>query len=250
MKAVKPKNDLELSNDLYVAKDRIKRGEDYLSLHDFENMDMDAFNKLIAKYDIRPVKKSSNPIDRLVKYSILLSRKYDYFIPSNEEYVNMVIDAAIAKTKGQEPLASFYETMFLGRYLDVTRDILKFVEKTQKGYKAELRRFNKDGELKSMPVIDLPKEGWMKTLNIYGLAIETNKEDDPVELGIPALSHVKGLWYIEEEPELGEERLVCHCPNWGAEKLLDISVKEKRSYSGKNTAILLMRRADNRLNLF
>lgn len=237
---------VKLPSGLYVSDDRMQKDGETFSLYSAANMDITAFNKEAKKYDVR-IEASDPPIDRLVKYSIFLSRKHSdgSSIPTNREYTDMALDTAAGRAKGDEQLTSFYGTLTRGPW-DATRDILKFQEKLKKGkYRVTLHRFNEDGELEPIDDIVIAGGGWTRALGArHGYAIETSNNECVVEnIENPALEgiDVKGYHHIGLEPEKDEQRIALRGPDWDDERLLDADLRERRSYSGEGVAALRLR---------
>lgn len=213
-------------------------------------MDVEAFNREAAAYGIHI--DTTYPIDRFVKYSVFLSRrdKDGSQMFSNEGYVDMLVETAAAKAKSIEPLASFYETLTTGP-ADATRDILKFQEKLTTGrnkgkYMATLLRFNEDGELQPADDIIVAGEGWTKILGNRNYPFETSPNECQVEnIDKPALLDVciKGYWFVGNEPQKEEERIVLRAPSWCGDGLLHADVRRGRSYSGECVGALRSRGA-------
>lgn len=89
----------------FVSDNRMQKDGKIFTLYDAANMDIDAFNKEAGQYGVH-IEELDPPIDRLVKYSIFLSRrdKDSSFIPTNEQYVKMALDVAAGKARGDEEL--------------------------------------------------------------------------------------------------------------------------------------------------
>ncbi len=251
---------IELPSGFSVSANRIPKNGSYFSFQDAANMDIEAFNKEAAGYGIHI--DTTYPIDRLVKYSVFLSRR-DIFLSRRDkdgsrmfgssEYVDMVLDVATAKTKEIEPLASFYKTLTTGP-ADATRDILKFQEKLTTGrnkgkYIATLLRFDEDGELQPADDINdiiVAGEGWTRILGNRNYPFETSPNECQVEnIDKPALLDIciKGYWLVGDEPQKGEERIVLRDPNWDGGRLLSADVLRGRSYSGEGVGALRSRGA-------
>ena len=216
---------VKLPTELYVSDERIEKQGYILTFDDLASMDIGTFNKEAKNYDVQ-IEDTDPLIDRLIKYSIFLSRKSgdNSFIPTNRQYVDMLIDTANAEYKKEEPLASFYETLVDDPFKpsDAVKEILEFQEKLPNGkYKTTLLRFNEDGELEQVDEIDVAGEGYIRVLGVkHGYPIETSKERGSVEnIEIPLLktspleqSSLESRWYIGLEPKRGEQRLVIHHP--------------------------------------
>ncbi len=242
---------IPLPSGLFVSAKRMTkyyRGEDpsIFTLKDAKFITPETFNRQAMSYDVDDIKimGSDPPIDRLVKVSIARARSDEKirvmerfpeeyrsdansFIPTHQEYVDMALATANAKAKGEEPLASFFETLINGPQ-DVTRDILRFHEELTTGtnagkYKASLLRFNKDNGV--LETVDdnvlIPGQGCILAVDeINGYPVETaeiSKEYCTIKnLEIPEIEgcNMRGVLYIDginhSKPESGEERLVLH----------------------------------------
>jgi hypothetical protein len=228
----------------------MKKDGKMLSLYGASTMDIAAFNKEAAKYNVH-MDESDAPVDRLVKYSVFLARRDNdsSTIPTNREYVDIVLDTAAAKAKGAEPLASFYDTLTKGTW-DAVGDMLEFREKLQKDkYRATLLRFNEGGEVEPEDDIVVAGEGWIRALGVrHGYPIETSRDpcvaenlDNPNLLG----GHLRGYWFVGSSP-VGQQRLVLRFPRWRNERLLNADVCEGRTCSDVGVGILRLRGAISR----
>ena len=236
---------VQLPSGRYVSNGRMQKDGRMLSLYRAAAMDVGAFNKEAAQYDVL-MDESDLPIDRLVKYSIFLSRKDDdgSHIPTNAEYTAMTLDTAVSGTKGPEPLASFYAALTNGLW-DALSDMLAFQEKLPGGrYKADLLRFNEDGKLEPVADIMVAGQGWIRVLGArHGYPIETSRDACVVEnLDDPDLSDkdIKGFWHVDPDP-IGQIRLVLRAPRCHDERLLFADVSKTRALSDSNTGALRMR---------
>ena len=210
---------IPLPSGLFASNGRMQKDGKILSLYGTSTMDITAFNREAATYDVC-MNESDAPIDRLVKYSIFLARRDNdnSAIPTNREYVDMLLDTAAAKTKDAEPLASFHGTLTDGPW-DAVRDVLEFQENLPKGkYKATVLRFNKDGELEPVDDIVVAGNGWTRVLGArHGYPIETSENVCIVEsLDNLNLSdgNVMGYWHVGSDP-IGKQRLTFHHPPLG-----------------------------------
>jgi hypothetical protein len=216
-----------------------------LSLYRAAAMDVGAFNKEAVQYDVL-MDEADLPIDRLVKFSLFLSRKDDdsSHTPTNAEYTAMTLDTAVARIKSTEPLASFYATLTNG-LRDALSDMLQFQEKLPRGgYKAALLRFNEDGKLEPVDDIMVAGQGWIRVLGArHGYPIETSRDACVVEnLDDPNLSDkdIKGFWYVDPDP-IGQIRLVLRNPRCNDGRLLFADVSKTRALSDRNTGALRVR---------
>jgi len=217
-----------------------------LSLYGASTMDIGVFNREAAAYAVH-MDESDAPIDRLVKYSLFLSRKDSNGsrIPTNAAYVDMALEIAAAKAKGIELVASSYDSL-TNRPWDAVRDILEFQENLPKRRcRATLLRFNRDGEIEPVEDIVIAGEGWTRALGArHGYPIETSRDPCVVEnLGNPSLSGrpVRGYWFVGPNP-VGQQRLSLRGPNWDDEWRLDASVRASRTCSCTFVGALRLRR--------
>ena len=129
-------------------------------------MNVNAFNKKAERYGIR-ISPEDPPIDRLVKASIYLSRKADddSRMLTNREYVDMTLEAAAEKAKGNSEV---YD-MLVSVTSDAVREILEFHGRTDNGrhHVANLLRFNGDGVLEPVDEILIAPHGWTRVLGRY-----------------------------------------------------------------------------------
>jgi hypothetical protein len=220
----------KLPSGRLVSADRMQRNGKTFSLYDAKNMDIEAFNTEAARYDVH-IEPEDQPIDRLVKVTVYQSKRDNdgSFLPTNEEYVGMVLDTAAAnskpeadRTEEEQALLSFYKTLTTGP-LDTVREILEFQEKLTTGankdkYIATLLRFNEDAELEPVDNIIIAPEGWMRILGArHRYPTETSKSECAVEnLENPSIegNDIRGYWYVGSEPERGEQRLALRGPDW------------------------------------
>jgi hypothetical protein len=238
---------VQLPSGLFVSNGRMQKDGKMLSLYGALTMDTAAFNREAAKYDVR-MDESDAPIDRLVKYSVFLARRDNdsSAIPTNREYVDILLDTAAAKAKSAKPLASFYGTL-TDRTWDVVRDVLEFQENLPKGkYKATVLRFNEDGELEPVDDIVVPGNGWTRALGArHGYPIESSEDTCVVEnLDNPNLSgrNVKGYWYVGSDP-VGQQRLTLRHPCLGDKWLLRAIASRGRDCSDEGVGVIRLRRA-------
>jgi hypothetical protein len=167
-------------------------------------------------------------IDKCVKAVIVLGRESGETvnIPTNKEYIDMMIEVAQAKARGEEPLASFYETL-VGLPTDLTRDIVEFQGNIKSGpnkgkYAATLLRFNDKGILEPIDDVVIAQEGEIREIDKYGLPTRTTEEFGPIEnIDTDTLSETEssGRLYIfrrlgvSPPPEKNEQRMIMRVPD-------------------------------------
>jgi len=235
---------VQLPSGLFVSDGRIQSNGKMLSLYGASAIDVTAFNKEATKYNVH-IDNPDAPIDRLVKYSMFLARRDNdgSAMPTNRQYVDMVLDTAAAKANGTEPLASFYDTLTDGTW-DVVREVLEFQEKLPRGkYKAILLRFNEDGEIEPVDDVVVAGEGWVRAVGVrHGYPIETSSNECFVEnLDVPNLldGGIKGYWYVGSD--LGQQKLSLRGPRRNNGKLLVADASRPLSLSDGDMGALRVR---------
>lgn len=218
------------------------------------------------KYGI-PIDSDEPPIDKLIKSCILLRKSAEEarekggfseesysnektYVPTHLEYIGMLLDTFLAKSRGEEPLASHYPNVF---GLNVVREVIEFNGRIRQGpnrgkYNATLFRYDENGILEPVADIVIAGQGRIRVIDEYGYPFETSKEWGPVEnLGRPELEgveiegsqydtegiHLQGHLYLDEfrhsAPERGEQRFVFHSPTTGGSGYLCTYITKQRS---------------------
>ena len=209
---------LRTPGGLYVSAERMKWDGRPFRLYDADSIDARAFNEEAGQYGIR-IEDKDPPIGKLVKCSLLLSRKEGIHsqIPTKREYVDILAAAMAAEKTGEEPLASFYKDIAYRHYWDAQREVLEFREALKNGkYVATLYRFNDDGILEPVADIVIPPEGWIRVLGEgYGYPLETGPDECFLEgMENPAFedSGIRGYFQMFKTPEKGEMYIMPNDP--------------------------------------
>ncbi|MBL7206414.1 MAG: hypothetical protein ISS36_02330, partial [Candidatus Aenigmarchaeota archaeon] len=250
---------IKLSSGFYVSPElRMQKDDKIFSIYDAANMDVEAFNKEANEYGIH-MGESDFPLQRLIKYSIFLSRKEAdaSFVPLNEQYVDAVLDIATTKTAAKVREArqqltekenraiDLYEKLIEGPW-DAVAEILEFQEKIKEGKWLAVRYpFNEFGELVQDDEVIIAAPGWTKVIGArHKYPIEVSKNEGPVEnIENPNLegNDVKGYSCLGDEPNKGEQRLVLRAPIWSGAWVLDVDFGRRRSYSAGSVSALRLR---------
>lgn len=235
-----------MPSGLFVSNGRMQKDGKILDLYGASLMDIPTFNKEAAAYDVH-MDEADLPVDRLVKYAIFISRRNDddSKIPTNREYVAIILDTVAARVKSSKPLASLYGT--LTKDWDVVRDLLEFQETLPKGrYKATLLRFNEDGKLEPVDDIVIAGDGWTRVLDArHGYPVETSRDTCVVEnLDHPGLSgrSIKGYWFVGPN-SVGKQRLTLRDPRSPDEWLLGAFASRSRSCSDERIGVIRVKGA-------
>ncbi|MBL7206305.1 MAG: hypothetical protein ISS36_01760 [Candidatus Aenigmarchaeota archaeon] len=249
---------IKLPSGLYVSPElRLYRNNEMFILSHATNMDAETFNKEAEEYGIH-MKESDFPLQKLIKYSILLSRKEanSSFVPLNEQYVDVVLDIAAAKTRAkareteqptedEKAAISLYEKLISGPW-DAAAEILEFQEKVKEGKWLAVRYpFDERGELVQEDEVVIASPGWTRAIGArHKYPIEVSEEEGPVEnIENPNLegNDVKGYSYLGDEPEKEEQRLVLRDPGWGGVGVLLVDFRGRRSCSDAPVSALRLR---------
>ena len=196
-------------------------------------------------------------VDKYVKAVIVLGRMSGerVNVPTNKEYIDMMIETVHAKANGREPLASFYKTLTAAITDDLTRDIIEFQGEIDSGpdkgkYVATLLRFNDDGILEPVDDIVIAKEGYIKEIDKHGLPVTTTKEWGPIENidtdGLePPETRGKLMFsmYSGLPPEIGEQRMVLHSPGFESLGFFFTKMSENRDSKSNGVGSLRVKRS-------
>jgi len=227
---------IRLPSGLFVSNGRMQKDGKLFTLYEAANMDLATFNKEAAQYVVH-IDETDAPIDRLVKYSIFLSRrdKNGSQVLTNEEYVDMLLEVAAGKAK--EPFTSLYKALKVG-HLDATKDVLEFHGKVSKGpnrgkYEVKLLRFDEYGRLQPIDEILVAPSGWIEAVGAKRkYPVETRKYFTRIQnIEVPGIEEndASGYWNIGDEPREGEQRIDIHDPFWLGGNLLGARAKDGRS---------------------
>ena len=227
---------IKLSSGRYASAGRMEKDGKAFTLHNAANMDIDIFNREANHYGVR-MDESDPPIDRMMKYSLFLTRRDDdgSAIMDNPGYVAASIEAAA--NKKVEPFSSFYH-MLTHDHVDAVGEILTFKEKLTTGsnagsYVAERKVFNEDAELEDRGDIIVAPEGWAEVLGLNGYPIRSSQKRCTIQnIETPGLDEINrlGYWYVGDDT-VGQERIVIRAPGWNDASFLGASVCRGRSCS-------------------
>lgn len=259
---------IELSNGLSVSARRMRCADGKMfTLKTVADMDVDLFNTKFREYGVS-ISIEDPPIVRLMKYSAYLaraeSRYKDSFIPTNEQYVDVAIDAAVADARGKRLLSSFFSEEFIYQQpgarpgSDATQDILEFRENIRSGrnkdkYLFTLLRFNKDFMLEPVEDIIVPNhDGHIWQLNPKhkypsDVGSHTHFDIRPIEMSnlgyTTARVNVRGYFAVGKEPQKGEKRLVLHYPSqWSLDvSAINIDISKDWLYTDRENQVSALR---------
>jgi hypothetical protein len=245
---------VQLPNGFYVAEGRMQRKGNMAGLHYMHRIEIEGFNRMAERFGIH-FDREDPPILRMMKYSAFLKRKNSdgSFVPSNQQYGDMVLDVTAAKADGREPLSSFHDVLKSTSF-DVTRDIIRLNEKAPEGrYKATLLSFDDDCTLVPVDDIVVAGSGWIRALDENGYPTETSKSRCNVEwIERGANSHtqgpsmpgmdVSGYWHMDPDPSMmGRDCLVLRGPHLNEIKAPVIDAHRSIGSSRKHVGALRFR---------
>lgn len=251
-------NWIQRPSGLYVAENRMRADDAYVTFGYLKNMDVLKFNETASVYGVK-IEDTDSLICKMVKFSIFISKMLDdrSSMADNVQCLKIMLEALKAKML-QKPsvsphalgMASFYDRLSLGPSIAIA-EVLEFhggeIEKGEDAgkHEATVYKFDSNANLIEVNEVKLPKGGKIKTLGVMsdyptetyppetdkdvGTAIENLGDiflSERRSGGGPTLSkrEVKGEWNIGETPSDGERRMVIYNPHWGRDVLLDIDV--------------------------
>ncbi|MBM3303910.1 MAG: hypothetical protein FJY76_02345 [Candidatus Aenigmarchaeota archaeon] len=226
---------IQLPGGVLVSNGYMRRGSRIFTPYDAACMDTDAFNEEAARYDVEPINGRTPPIDRLIRYSVVLRRRYrdDMRVPTFAGATDILVGLAKSRAEGDRQAKSLYRRLINGPLI-ATREVLKFRGRRPGGkYDATILRFDDEGALQPAKDIVVAGEGWMRELGSHGYPVETSEEFGCIA-GIDDRLREQdrsGYWLMGEAPRKGGQRIPLRGPFWYGPGLLDARVHRGRSYS-------------------
>lgn len=233
---------IQLPSGLHISDNRLKTDGRWLNSFVIADMDIEEFNKNADEYDIR-IEEKDVPAKRMLKYCEFLSRKNNYnsFIPTKNEYDDMVLDVITEKNTGKSEFTEFYK-IINAEFNDMTREVLRINKiSPEDRYKVTLLRFNKNCELEPVRSMFIKmKHGWIKELNDHGYPIEISDNECSIEnINKPGLAYdVTGMCYVNKEINEGDKFLVLRNPNDNRALDMNISIDFSRPYFSVTTFLM------------